>query len=230
MTPGQIMAGVALWQTTKAFITATGVAVALCLFPETRTWGLIAGGRVRGLHRHRLRRRRSRRGRRLARTENSFPTIQRFVITPLFLFAGAFYPIEQLPDWLQTVAKVTPIWHGVELCRDSVNGRARAGQHARARRLPARCSPSSAGCWRAGRSPSGWRTDDRSPSCPCGSCRRRSSRRAVRSGCSSGCGSSTDAGGWTHRRHRVLRAAVLPAVDPRRLRRAGRRRRVRGRR
>ena len=55
--------------------------------------------------------------------DNSFPTIQRFVIMPLFLFGGAFYPIEQLPDWLQTVAKLTPIWHGVELCRDSVNGR-----------------------------------------------------------------------------------------------------------
>ena len=42
---------------------------------------------------------------------------------PLFLFAGAFYPISELPGWLQPVAKVTPIWHGVELCRDSVNGR-----------------------------------------------------------------------------------------------------------
>ena len=41
LTPDQIMTGVALWQTTKAFITATGVAFALCLFPETRTWGLV---------------------------------------------------------------------------------------------------------------------------------------------------------------------------------------------
>ena len=55
--------------------------------------------------------------------DNSFSTIQRFVIVPLFLFGGVLYPIEQLPDWLQTIAKLTPIWHGVELCRDSVNGR-----------------------------------------------------------------------------------------------------------
>ncbi len=29
------------------------------------------------------------------------PPIQRFVIIPMFLFAGAFYPISQLPGWLQ---------------------------------------------------------------------------------------------------------------------------------
>jgi len=52
----------------------------------------------------------------------NFNALFRFVITPLFLFGGAFYPIEQLPEWLQTIAKLTPIWNGVELCRDSVNG------------------------------------------------------------------------------------------------------------
>ena len=122
LTPSQIMSGVAMWQTTKAFITATGVAVALCLFPETRTWGLIPAVVFAMLT-----------GVAFAapltawtatrEVDNSFSTIQRFVIVPLFLFGGAFYPIEQLPDWLQTVAKLTPIWHGVELCRDSVNGR-----------------------------------------------------------------------------------------------------------
>jgi lipooligosaccharide transport system permease protein len=121
LTPSQIMAGVAMWQTTKALITASGVALALCFFPDTRTWGLVpavvfavftgiafsapltAWTATR-------------------EQENSFSTIQRFLITPLFLFGGAFYPIEQLPGWLQTTAKITPIWHGVELCRDSVNG------------------------------------------------------------------------------------------------------------
>src|SRR5690606_10640259 len=53
--------------------------------------------------------------------EASFPSIQRFVIMPLFLFGGAFYPIGQLPGWLQPVAKATPLWHGVELSRGSVH-------------------------------------------------------------------------------------------------------------
>ena len=40
----------------------------------------------------------------------------------MFLFGGAFYPIEQLPTWLQPVAWCTPLWHGVELCRGLVLG------------------------------------------------------------------------------------------------------------
>jgi lipooligosaccharide transport system permease protein len=101
-------------------ITATGVAVALALFPDTRTWGLLPGvvfavftgiAFAAPLTAWTATR----------EVDNSFPTIQRFVIVPLFLFGGAFYPIEQLPEWLQTVAKLTPIWHGVELCRDAVN-------------------------------------------------------------------------------------------------------------
>jgi len=30
------------------------------------------------------------------------------------LFSGTFFPISQLPGWLQPVAWVTPLWHGVE--------------------------------------------------------------------------------------------------------------------
>ncbi len=42
----------------------------------------------------------------------------RFVITPMSLFAGTFFPIEQLPGWLQPVAWATPLWHAVDACRD----------------------------------------------------------------------------------------------------------------
>ena len=38
------------------------------------------------------------------RSDQSFPAIMRFGIVPMFLFAGAFYPIDQLPGWLQPVA------------------------------------------------------------------------------------------------------------------------------
>lgn len=41
----------------------------------------------------------------------------RFVITPLFLFSGTFFPISRLPRLLQQVAAVTPLYHGVELTR-----------------------------------------------------------------------------------------------------------------
>ena len=41
----------------------------------------------------------------------------RFGIVPMFLFSGTFFPISQLPTWLQPVAYATPLWHGVELTR-----------------------------------------------------------------------------------------------------------------
>jgi len=36
---------------------------------------------------------------------------------PLFLFSGTFFPISQLPGWIQPVAQATPLFHGVSLCR-----------------------------------------------------------------------------------------------------------------
>ncbi len=41
----------------------------------------------------------------------------RFGIVPMFLFSGTFFPISQLPDWMEPLAVVTPLWHGVELTR-----------------------------------------------------------------------------------------------------------------
>jgi lipooligosaccharide transport system permease protein len=49
--------------------------------------------------------------------DTSLSTMFRFGIIPLFLFSGTFFPISQLPDFLQGVAYVTPLFHGVELVR-----------------------------------------------------------------------------------------------------------------
>jgi lipooligosaccharide transport system permease protein len=54
--------------------------------------------------------------------DNGFSIIFRFLITPLFLFSGTFFPIEQLPAFLQPVALVTPTYHGVQLIRDLTLG------------------------------------------------------------------------------------------------------------
>src|SRR6185312_1604051 len=40
----------------------------------------------------------------------------------LFLFSGTFFPIESLPSFLQPVAWLSPLWHGVELCRELMLG------------------------------------------------------------------------------------------------------------
>lgn len=49
--------------------------------------------------------------------DTSLSTLFRFGIVPLFLFSGTFFPISQLPDFLQSVAYATPLFHGVELVR-----------------------------------------------------------------------------------------------------------------
>jgi lipooligosaccharide transport system permease protein len=57
-------------------------------------------------------------------TEVSFVAIFRFVILPMFLFSGTFFPISSLPRALEVVAWFTPLWHGVTLCRDLTLGNA----------------------------------------------------------------------------------------------------------
>ena len=54
--------------------------------------------------------------------DNVFSLIYRMGVIPLFLFSGTFFPLAQLPGWLQVVARVTPLYHGVALCRGLVNG------------------------------------------------------------------------------------------------------------
>ncbi|WP_243730372.1 ABC transporter permease [Nesterenkonia salmonea] len=43
--------------------------------------------------------------------------IQRFVIMPLFLFSGTFYPLTNLPQFLQVIGWISPMWHANELGR-----------------------------------------------------------------------------------------------------------------
>jgi lipooligosaccharide transport system permease protein len=49
--------------------------------------------------------------------ETGLSTLFRFGIVPLFLFSGTFFPVAQLPDWIEWLAYATPLFHGVSLCR-----------------------------------------------------------------------------------------------------------------
>ena len=51
-------------------------------------------------------------------------TVLRFGIMPMFLFSGTFFPVSQLPSGLRPIAYVTPLWHGVDLCRSLALGTA----------------------------------------------------------------------------------------------------------
>jgi len=121
LSPGDVAYGKALHFAFRSLIASGGVALVLVLFDETRSLGLIPAtiaGMLTGLafalplaawtaSRD---------------TDTSFPAIMRFVIVPMFLFGGVFYPIDQLPGFLQLVAWLTPLWHGVELSRGFILG------------------------------------------------------------------------------------------------------------
>src|SRR5690606_8568266 len=46
----------------------------------------------------------------------------RFLVLPMFLFSGTFFPISQLPGPLEVVAWITPLWHAVVVCRAATLG------------------------------------------------------------------------------------------------------------
>ena len=62
--------------------------------------------------------------------DSGFAMLFRFGIMPMFLFSGTFFPVEQLPDWLEPVAWTVPLWHGVDLARDLSLGQASWGSAA----------------------------------------------------------------------------------------------------
>ena len=51
-----------------------------------------------------------------------FAFVQRFVIMPMFLFAGTFFPLSVMPVALQWIGWVSPVWHGTQLARQATYG------------------------------------------------------------------------------------------------------------
>jgi lipooligosaccharide transport system permease protein len=53
---------------------------------------------------------------------DNFSYVISAVLTPLFLVAGTFFPIDGLPEWAQVAAHLNPLYHLVELVRHAVFG------------------------------------------------------------------------------------------------------------
>jgi lipooligosaccharide transport system permease protein len=116
-----IVGGHGLFMAVRCIVASSAVGIVLALFPDARDWGLIAVVFVAALT-----------GvsfamplmafSSLPRHDQGFAAINRFLIIPLFLFGGAFYPVSQLPAWVQVPVKILPLWHGVELARAATLG------------------------------------------------------------------------------------------------------------
>lgn len=46
-----------------------------------------------------------------------FALVGRFIVTPMFMFSGTFYPITSLPIYLQWIGWISPQWHATNLGR-----------------------------------------------------------------------------------------------------------------
>lgn len=59
--------------------------------------------------------------------ESAFSVIFRLGMIPMFLFSGAFFPVSNLDPVLEVLARLTPLWQGVDLTRMLTVGHVDAG-------------------------------------------------------------------------------------------------------
>jgi lipooligosaccharide transport system permease protein len=57
-----------------------------------------------------------------AKSIENFSYVVSAVLTPLFLVAGTFFPLSELPRWVQVLGNFNPLHHCVELVRHAVFG------------------------------------------------------------------------------------------------------------
>lgn len=119
LTPAQIVTGEILGVTGRVILTAGLYYLFLLLFPAVGrpevSWLMIPVGVLAGLAFGipMLAYAAS-----LEEDKGQFALVQRFVIMPMFLFSGTFYPLDTLPVWLQWIGWISPLWHASEVGRD----------------------------------------------------------------------------------------------------------------
>jgi lipooligosaccharide transport system permease protein len=116
LTLEEIIIGEIVWGATKAFIAAVLVLCVVAAFGRASLPGALAIPPVAFLG-----------GLAFACAGMFFtgitPSIDMFnlpmflFITPMFLFSGTFFPIDNLPAWAGLIAKVTPLYHVTSLIR-----------------------------------------------------------------------------------------------------------------
>lgn len=56
-----------------------------------------------------------------------FTFVQRFIVMPMTLFSGTYFPLSAMPGYLQWIGWISPIWHGTQLARDATYGAGEPG-------------------------------------------------------------------------------------------------------
>jgi lipooligosaccharide transport system permease protein len=116
-----MVVGHLLWLVLRMLAATCAVTTALMLFPSVRTVRLlpsIAFATISGLALGMVVTAYSS----YQEREVGFVSLSRFLLIPLFLFGGAFFPVDQLPLVIRVTVKAFPLWHGTVLSRGFVTG------------------------------------------------------------------------------------------------------------
>jgi ABC-2 type transport system permease protein len=62
-----------------------------------------------------------------AKSQETFWGVINFLGMPLFMLSPALFPLELLPDWLATIAKLNPVTYTVLLVREMMTGVSEGG-------------------------------------------------------------------------------------------------------
>lgn len=121
MTPGDVYGGLVLSAGVRAGAAAVAfLVIAAVLGGVPSLWAplavvaavLLAMGAMAALSAYAVRK----------EDDSTFPLIMRLGVIPMFLFSGTFFPVAQLPELVQPLAVLSPLWHGVEVARDATTG------------------------------------------------------------------------------------------------------------
>ncbi|MGH3767968.1 MAG: ABC transporter permease [Pseudonocardiaceae bacterium] len=126
ITPGQLAVGQLTWIALRLTMSGAAYLLVVTLFGAVRGPGVLAAlvfavlcGMAFGAPLVAFSAAQEREG-------GAFTAIFRFVVLPMILFSGTFFPISQLPRVVQPVAWISPLWHGTELARGVALGTLRA--------------------------------------------------------------------------------------------------------
>jgi lipooligosaccharide transport system permease protein len=129
LEPEQLMGGHLLFVAGRVLTSSTAFIVVMALFGDSHGWwalALVPAALLTGLA--------------FAtpaaawavtvRQNRHINTVFRFVILPLYMFSGTFFAISQLPGWFRPIVYASPLWHGIDLCRNLSLGTATIGRSA----------------------------------------------------------------------------------------------------
>jgi lipooligosaccharide transport system permease protein len=122
LTPTQICDGQLLWVAIRIFANSAVYLAIMAAFGGTQRWWVLLTIPVATLTAMAFGAPVAALAATLENEGNAFNMVFRFVVTPMFLFSGTFYPVSNLPQWGRDLAYVSPLWHGTVLARGAAIG------------------------------------------------------------------------------------------------------------